>query len=209
MCSKKSKHSSNSETLQKISSFPDEVLEKVLGFLESHKDRSSVSLVCKDWYNAERWSRTHIFIGNCYAVTPEIVARRFPKIRSVILKGKPRFSDFNLVPEDWGAYIHPWLLFFAKVYPFLEELRLKRMRVSDESLEFLSLSFPNFKRISLLSCDGFSTDGLAAIASNCKYDTFSFSFLVSFICHLGFSRWVIFILLIAFCVLVINIRYEC
>ncbi|KAI3745763.1 hypothetical protein L6452_08170 [Arctium lappa] len=34
---------------------------------------------------------------------------RFPKIRSVALKGKPSFSDFNLVPEDWGADVHPWL----------------------------------------------------------------------------------------------------
>lgn len=168
MGSKKCKNSSNPENLRKISSFPDEVLEKVIGFLESHKDRSSVSLVCKDWYNAERWSRAHVFIGNCYSVTPEIVARRFPKIRSVILKGKPRFSDFNLVPENWGADIHTWLLCFAKAYPFLEELRLKRMSVSDESLEFLAMNFPNFKRISLLSCDGFSTDGLAAVATHCK-----------------------------------------
>ncbi|XP_074272135.1 protein TRANSPORT INHIBITOR RESPONSE 1-like [Silene latifolia] len=156
------------ENSQRISSFPDEVLENVLGMLESNKDRSSVSLVCKDWYNAERWSRTHVFIGNCYAVTPEIVARRFPNIRSVILKGKPRFSDFNLVPDNWGADIHPWLVCFHKVYPFLEELRLKRMSICDESLEFLAMSFPLFKRISLLSCDGFSTDGLAAVATHCK-----------------------------------------
>ncbi|CAN1284468.1 Protein AUXIN SIGNALING F-BOX 3 [Linum perenne] len=106
--------------------------------LNSHKDRSSVSLVCKDWYNAESWSRTHVFIGNCYSVSPEIVARRFPRIRSVTLKGKPRFSDFNLVPENWGADVQSWLTVFASEYPFLEELRLKRMRVTDESLEFLA-----------------------------------------------------------------------
>uniref|UniRef100_A0A5B6YP62 F-box domain-containing protein n=1 Tax=Davidia involucrata TaxID=16924 RepID=A0A5B6YP62_DAVIN len=148
--------------------FPDEVLERVLSLVKSHKDRSSVSLVCKDWYNAERWSRTHVFIGNCYSVSPEIVVRRFPKIRSVTLKGKPRFSDFNLVPQNWGADIHLWLVVFASAYPFLEELKLKRMTISDESLEFLATSFPNFKALSLLSCDGFSTDGLAAIATHCK-----------------------------------------
>ena len=148
--------------------FPDEVLERVLSLLNSHKDRSSVSLVCRDWYNAERWSRRHVFIGNCYSVSPEILTRRFPSIRSVTLKGKPRFSDFNLVPPNWGANIHSWLVVFAKKYPLLEELRLKRMTVTDESLEFLALSFPNFKALSLLSCDGFSTDGLAAIATNCK-----------------------------------------
>ncbi|KAK2987690.1 hypothetical protein RJ640_015032 [Escallonia rubra] len=30
---------------------------------------------------------------------------------------------------------------FAAAYPFLEELRLKRMTVSDESLEFIATSF--------------------------------------------------------------------
>ncbi|XP_058196799.1 protein TRANSPORT INHIBITOR RESPONSE 1-like [Rhododendron vialii] len=151
-----------------LSPFPDEVLEAVLSLMESHKDRSSVSLVCRDWYNAERYTRSHVFIGNCYSVSPEIVGRRFPRIRSVTLKGKPRFSDFNLVPENWGADVHHWLVVFAMVYPFLEELRLKRMTVTDESLELLAYSFPNFKALSLLSCDGFSTNGLAAIASHCK-----------------------------------------
>lgn len=150
------------------STFPDEVLEKVLSLVRSHKDRNSASLVCKDWYNAERWTRTKLFIGNCYSVSPEIVARRFPKITSVTLKGKPRFSDFNLVPENWGADIQAWLDVFAKVYPFLEELRLKRMAVSDESLEFLAKSFHGFKVLSLLSCDGFSTDGISSIATHCK-----------------------------------------
>lgn len=84
------------------------------------------------------------------------------------LKGKPRFSDFNLVPENWGADVHHWLVVFARVYPFLEELRLKRMTITDESLELLANSFPNFKALSLLSCDGFSTNGLSVIASHCK-----------------------------------------
>lgn len=148
--------------------FPDEVLEKILSFLDCHKDRNAASLVCKEWYSAERWSRTKVFIGNCYSVSPEIVVRRFPKIKSLTLKGKPRFSDFNLVPQNWGADIHAWLVVFATAYPFLEELRLKRMSVSDESLEFLATSFHGFKALSLLSCDGFSTDGIKAIATHCK-----------------------------------------
>ncbi|EYU27894.1 hypothetical protein ABFS82_13G114500 [Erythranthe guttata] len=148
--------------------FPDEVLEKVLSFVNSHKDRSSVSLVRKDWYNAERWTRSKLFIGNCYSVSPEIVARRFPRIKSVTLKGKPRFSDFNMLPRDWGANVHPWLVMFAKVYPFLEELRLKRMTVTDESLELLAKSFSGFKALSLSSCDGFTENGLKALASHCR-----------------------------------------
>ncbi|ERN03504.1 hypothetical protein AMTRI_Chr02g218280 [Amborella trichopoda] len=151
-----------------VSAFPDEVLENVLAFVKSHKDRSSASLVCKHWYEVERWSRNSVFIGNCYSLSPEILVKRFPNIRSITLKGKPRFYDFNLVPPDWGADVHSWLVVLAKAYPFLEELRLKRMTVEDESLEFLGQSFPNFKALSLVSCDGFSTDGLAAIASSCR-----------------------------------------
>ncbi|XLS51311.1 hypothetical protein HN51_011988, partial [Arachis hypogaea] len=154
--------------LRGSSCFPNEVLERVIGMLKSRKDKSSVSLVCKEWYNAERWSRRNVFIGNCYSVSPEILTQRFPNIRSVTLKGKPRFSDFNLVPANWGVDIHFWLVVFAEKYLFLEELRLKRMTVIDESLKFLVRSFPNFKAISLQNCDGFSTDGLAAIAADCK-----------------------------------------
>ncbi|KAH6790534.1 F-box/RNI-like superfamily protein [Perilla frutescens var. frutescens] len=150
------------------SPFPDEVLEKVLSFIDSHKDRSSISLVRKDWYNAERWTRSKLFIGNCYAVSPEIVARRFRRIKSVTLKGRPRFSDFNMLPSDWGANVHSWMVMFAKVYPFMEELRLKRMTVTDESLELLAKSFPDFKALSLSSCDGFSENGLKAVTSHCR-----------------------------------------
>ncbi|CAL5213452.1 unnamed protein product [Lathyrus oleraceus] len=164
----KCKRKMEPQTMNPSSVFPDEVLERILSMVKSRKDKSSVSLVCKDWFDAERWSRKNVFIGNCYSVTPEILTQRFPNVRSVTLKGKPRFSDFNLVPANWGADIHPWLVVFAEKYPFLEELRLKRMVVTDESLEFLAFSFPNFKALSLLSCDGFSTDGLAAVATNCK-----------------------------------------
>ncbi|KAG2298973.1 hypothetical protein Bca52824_035445 [Brassica carinata] len=53
-------------------------------------------------------------------------------------------------------------------YTWLEEIRLKRMVVSDECLELIAKSFKNFKVLVLSSCDGFSTDGLAAIASTCR-----------------------------------------
>ncbi|KAI4304326.1 hypothetical protein MLD38_039856 [Melastoma candidum] len=165
---KRSKDSSDSPESTHSPAFPDEALERILSLLDSHKDRSCASLVSKSWYNAERWSRTRVFIGNCYSVSPAIVARRFPNIRSVTLKGKPRFSDFNLVPQNWGADIYSWLVVFASCYPFLEELRLKRMTVKDESLEFLATRFQNFKALSLLSCDGFSTDGLASVATHCR-----------------------------------------
>ncbi|KAK8325737.1 hypothetical protein V6Z12_A11G071600 [Gossypium hirsutum] len=149
--------------------FPDEVLEHVFDFITSHKDRNSVSLVCKSWYKIERYSRQRVFIGNCYSISPERLIARFPGLKSLTLKGKPHFADFNLVPHDWGGFVYPWIEALAKSRIGLEELRLKRMVVSDESLELLSKSFVNFKSLVLVSCEGFTTDGLAAIAANCRF----------------------------------------
>ncbi|XP_075509299.1 protein TRANSPORT INHIBITOR RESPONSE 1-like [Primulina tabacum] len=149
-------------------SFPEEVLEHVFSFLSSDKDRNAVSLVCKSWYELERWCRRRIFVGNCYAVAPEFVIRRFPEVRALEMKGKPHFADFNLVPEGWGAYLDPWISAMSVAYPFLEEIKLKRMVVTDDSLELISKSFKNFKVLVLSSCEGFTTDGLASIAANCR-----------------------------------------
>ncbi|KVH94422.1 F-box domain, cyclin-like protein [Cynara cardunculus var. scolymus] len=151
-----------------VYSLPEEVLEHVFSFITLDKDRNAVSLVCKSWYEIERWCRRRIFVGNCYAVSPSIMTRRFPEVRSVELKGKPHFADFNLVPEGWGGFACPWISEMSRAYPWLEEIRLKRMVVTDESLELISTSFKNFKVLVLSSCEGFSTDGLAAIAANCS-----------------------------------------
>ncbi|KAA8549206.1 hypothetical protein F0562_000890 [Nyssa sinensis] len=149
-------------------SFPGEVLEHVFSFIHSDQDRNAVSLVCKSWYEIERWCRRRIFVGNCYAVSPMIMIRRFPEVRSLELKGKPHFADYNLVPEGWGGYAYPWIAAMARAYPGLEEIRLKRMVVTDDTLELISRSFKNFKVLVLSSCEGFTTDGLAVIAANCR-----------------------------------------
>ncbi|KAF5455171.1 hypothetical protein F2P56_024774 [Juglans regia] len=149
-------------------SFPEEVLEHVFSFIQSDEDRNAISAVCRSWHDIERWSRRRVFVGNCYAISPKMVIRRFPEVRSIELKGKPHFADFNLVPEDWGGYVAPWISAMASAYPWLEEIRLKRMVITDESLELISKSFKNFKVLVLSSCEGFSTEGLAAIAANCR-----------------------------------------
>ncbi|KAK9282207.1 hypothetical protein L1049_005120 [Liquidambar formosana] len=149
-------------------SFPEEVLEHVFSFISSDKDRNAISLVCKSWYEIERWCRRKIFVGNCYAVSPRLVVRRFPEVRCVELKGKPHFADFSLVPDGWGGYVLPWIEAMAEAYPGLEELRMKRMVVTDEGLEMIAKSFKHFRVLVLSSCEGFSTDGLAAIAANCR-----------------------------------------
>ncbi|KAI4339494.1 hypothetical protein MLD38_024435 [Melastoma candidum] len=149
--------------------FPDEVIEHVFHFVESNKDRNSISLVCKLWYRIERFSRLRVFVGNCYAISPERVFARFPFMKSLFLKGKPHFADFNLVPDDWGGFLYPWIEYMARNKVNLEELRLKRMIVTDDSLELIAASFANFKSLVLVSCEGFTTDGLAAIAANCRF----------------------------------------
>ncbi|XP_043712846.1 transport inhibitor response 1-like protein [Telopea speciosissima] len=151
---------------------PDQVLENVLEnvllFLTSRRDRNSVSLVCKSWYRTEAQTRSELFIGNCYAVSPARAIERFQKVRSLVLKGKPRFADFSLVPINWGAHFSPWVTAMSSANPLLEKVYLKRMSVTDEDLDLLANSFPGFKELVIVCCDGFSTSGLAAVASKCR-----------------------------------------
>lgn len=153
--------------------YPDQVLENVLEnvlcFLKSRRDRNAVSLVCKSWYRTEAYTRSEVFIGNCYAVTPRRVSDRFSRVRSVTLKGKPRFADFSLLPQDWGAHFTPWASVMSTAYPALEKIHLKRMSVTDDDLAVVAHSFPNFKELLLVCCDGFGTSGLAVIVSQCRY----------------------------------------
>ncbi|KAK3119229.1 hypothetical protein QOZ80_9BG0716170 [Eleusine coracana subsp. coracana] len=119
--------------------FPDEVVENIIGFVKSHRDRNAVSLVCRTWYHIERLNRRSVFVSNCYAVHPE------------------------------RLHADPWVESCARACPDMEELRLKRMVVSDECLKRVACSFANFKSLVLVSCEGFSTNGLATIATNCRF----------------------------------------
>ncbi|KAK7282868.1 hypothetical protein RIF29_11961 [Crotalaria pallida] len=144
------------------------VLENVLQFLTSRRDRSAASVVSWSWYRAEALTRSELFIGNCYALSPRRATSRFGRVRSVTIKGKPRFADFDLMPVDWGAHFSPWVVDLAKAYPWLEKVHLKRMSVTDDDLVLLSESFAGFRELVLVCCEGFGTVGLAAVASNCR-----------------------------------------
>lgn len=146
----------------------ENVLENVLHFLTANGDRNAASLVCKSWYRAEALTRAELFIGNCYAVSPRRAVERFRRVRAVAIKGKPRFSDFGLVPLNWGAHFAPWVAAMAEAYPGLERIYLKRMSVTDDDLAVVARSFAGFKELVLICCEGFSTRGLAMIASKCR-----------------------------------------
>ncbi|XP_057532682.1 transport inhibitor response 1-like protein [Amaranthus tricolor] len=146
----------------------ENVLENVLHFLTCRRDRNAASLVCRSWFRAEALTRSDLFIGNCYAVGPARAIERFRRIRSVMIKGKPRFADFGLMPINWGAHSTRWLSAFAQAYPWLEKIHLKRMSITDNDLELISMSFPSFKDLTLVCCEGFGTSGLAILASKCR-----------------------------------------
>lgn len=154
----------------------ENVLETVLEFLTAARDRNAASLVCRSWYRAEAQTRRELFIGNCYAVSPRRAVERFGGLRAVVLKGKPRFADFSLVPYGWGAYVSPWVAALGPAYPRLERICLKRMTVSDDDLALIAKSFPLFRELSLVCCDGFSTVGLAVIVERCRYVALAPSF---------------------------------
>ncbi|XP_077212922.1 transport inhibitor response 1-like protein [Tasmannia lanceolata] len=170
--SSKTRGSNGDSPSSSSASFPDQVLENVLDnvlhFLTSRKDRNSVSLVCKSWYHTESLTRSDLFIGNCYSLSPARAIERFRKVRSVVLKGKPRFADFNMVPPNWGAHSGRWISAMAGAYPWLERLCLKRMSVTDGDLTVLADGVPGFRELLLICCEGFGPAGLAVIASKCR-----------------------------------------
>ncbi|KAJ8551154.1 hypothetical protein K7X08_000524 [Anisodus acutangulus] len=146
----------------------ENVLENVLCFLTDRHDRNAASLVSKSWYRAEALTRSEVFIGNCYAVLPGRVTARFKRVTSVVIKGKPRFADFSLLPLGWGAHFSPWGIVLGESYHGLEKLYLKRMSLSDDDLALLARCFPSFKELVLVCCEGFGTSGLAIVARDCR-----------------------------------------
>ncbi|XP_042459382.1 transport inhibitor response 1-like protein [Zingiber officinale] len=146
----------------------ENVLESVLEFLTCRRDRNAVSLVCRSWYRAEAQTRREVFIGNCYAVLPVRAVARYRSARAMVLKGRPRFDDFSLIPPGWGGRFSPWATAMAAAYPWFERVCLKRITVSDADLALLARSFPSFRDLTLICCDGFGTTGLAAVAELCR-----------------------------------------
>ncbi|XP_059456296.1 coronatine-insensitive protein 1 [Corylus avellana] len=147
----------------------DVVLGCVMPYIHDSKDRDAASLVCRRWYELDAQTRKHVTIALCYTTSPDRLRRRFQHLESLKLKGKPRAAMFNLIPEDWGGYVTPWVNEIAESFNCLKSLHFRRMIVRDLDLELLARSRGRvLHTLKLDKCSGFSTDGLLHIGRSCR-----------------------------------------
>ncbi|XP_035539071.1 coronatine-insensitive protein 1-like [Juglans regia] len=147
----------------------DEVLNCVMPYIHDPKDRDAASLVCRRWYELDALTRKHLTIALCYTTSPDRLRRRFRQLESLTLKGKPRAAMFNLIPEDWGGYVTPWVNEIAESFNCLKSLHFRRMIVKDSDLELLARSRGReLDSLKIDRCSGFSTDGLLHIGRSCR-----------------------------------------
>lgn len=148
---------------------PDLVVQCVITYIQDARDRGSASLVCRRWYQIDAVNRKHVTVALCYSTTPQMLHRRFPNLESLKLKAKPRAAMFNLIPEDWGGYVTPWVDQLVRSFSCLKSLHFRRMIVKDSDLELLAqLRGVALESLKLDKCCGFSTDGLLHIGRMCK-----------------------------------------
>ncbi|PIA28090.1 hypothetical protein AQUCO_07200012v1 [Aquilegia coerulea] len=153
----------------RISDVPVDSLECIMNYIDDPRDRAAMSLVCQLWYKIDASTRKHITIAFCYTTTPDRLRQRFPNLESLKLKGKPRASMFNLMPEDWGGYAGPWIKEMSVDFKHLKCLHFRRMIVLDKDLEVLVHSRgKTLEALKLDKCSGFSTDGLLHITRSCR-----------------------------------------
>ncbi|XP_077214897.1 coronatine-insensitive protein homolog 1b-like [Tasmannia lanceolata] len=149
---------------------PDVALECVMGYIDDPRDRDAISLVCHKWYNIDSLTRKHVTIAICYSTSPARLMKRFSRLESLKLKGKPRAAMFNLIGEDWGGYVKPWINRISESFNCLKSLHFRRMIVTDADLEVLVRARGHMLlELKLDKCSGFSTDGLLKVTSSCRY----------------------------------------
>jgi len=154
----------------------DDVIEQVMTYITDPKDRDSASLVCRRWFKIDSETREHVTMALCYTATPDRLSRRFPNLRSLKLKGKPRAAMFNLIPENWGGYVTPWVTEISNNLRQLKSVHFRRMIVSDLDLDRLAKArADDLETLKLDKCSGFTTDGLLSIVTHCRYTYFSVS----------------------------------
>ncbi|KAF2319014.1 hypothetical protein GH714_012465 [Hevea brasiliensis] len=186
--------SNKSSRISCSSGMSDVVLGCVMPYIHDPRDRDAVSLVCRRWYELDALTRKHITIALCYTTSPDRLRRRFKHLESLKLKGKPRAAMFNLIPEDWGGFVTPWVNEIAESFNCLKSLHFRRMIVKDSDLELLAKSRGRVLQVlKIEKCSGFSTDGLLHVGRLCSFKIlldnllpFCPSFNV-FMCHMDLN----------------------
>lgn len=149
--------------------FTDTVFNCVVPYIHDCRDRSSVSLVCRKWCELDGVTRKHVTIAICYSTTPARLRQRFPLLESLTIKGKPRAAMFDLIPENWGGFVTPWVNEIAGLLNCLKSIHFRRMIVRDSDIELLTTTRgPELRVLKLDLCSGFSTDGLLQIGKSCN-----------------------------------------
>ncbi|KAJ3708860.1 hypothetical protein LUZ61_012565 [Rhynchospora tenuis] len=146
------------------------VLETVLQYITSPRDRNACSLVCRWWNRTESLTRQHLTVGNLYSVNPTRAVTRFPYIQSLTLKGLPRSAALWSVIPGWGPGFTAWAtaIVGGLCAATVKKLVLKRATVSNSDLELIGRHLPSFRDLTLINCDGFGTPGLGSFVENCK-----------------------------------------
>lgn len=67
------------------------------------------------WYVLDALTCKHITITLCYKTSSDQLLRRFRHLKSLKLKGKLRAAMFNLILEDWGGHVRPWVKKIAEI----------------------------------------------------------------------------------------------
>lgn len=159
-------------SLSRMMSFgiSDVALERVMDYIDDPRDRDAISLVSWRWYRIDCLTRKHVTVALCYSSTPNRLCQRFPGLKSLKLKGKPRASMFNnIIPDDWGGYATPWVARIADGFMCLESIHLRRMILTDSDISLLVRSRGEIlKSLKFDKCSGFSTDALILIARSCR-----------------------------------------
>ncbi|KHN17850.1 Coronatine-insensitive protein 1 [Glycine soja] len=76
---------------------------------------------------------------------------------------------FNLIPEDWGGHVTPWVKEISQYFDCLKSLHFRRMIVKDSDLRNLARDRGHvLHALKLDKCSGFTTDGLFHIGRFCK-----------------------------------------
>ncbi|KAH9552702.1 hypothetical protein CY35_09G079900 [Sphagnum magellanicum] len=154
----------------KVAVLSDENLSRVFEFVENPQDRAAMSLVCRQWRRVDGMTRKDVTIANMYAIAPAALTRRFKRLEWIMLKGKPRAAEYDLLLQDWGGYAEPWLKEFASAYACLKTLHLRRAEVRDADLHLLASApfHASLQVLHLHKCSGFTTRGLLPISRFCR-----------------------------------------